>query len=653
MRQLSSDDKNLQDHPGLPAETYRLDSAVLRAIDLAVVSITPDGLITTFNYAAENMFQYAAHELIGKSDLLVLFEKQELDTYIDETRYETGLAVATGIQALRIRINRKKEPELRKWTLIKKDGTRFPAKVSIMALKDKEGDKGITGFVATIEDLSKQNPSHAHIAESEQRFRLLAENIPGAIYLCHNDPEFTMIYLNNRIEDITGYAAREFLSGKINIAELFHPDDAAMIYQQINDALESKTNFLLQYRIRHRSGEWRWIHEVGVGVYLDNKLLMIEGFMSDITLQKLAEEKLQQVAEENMRVFNIPVNLNAIAGFDGYFKRVSASWKEVLGWEEEELKAVPFLEFVHSDDAEKTREAFASITSGHNLLTLENRYRAKDGTYRWLLWGSAPDMQNRLIYSSAVDITDRKQYEQQLLDSKKNLEAIATKLQQQNRQLDEFAHIISHNLRSPIGNIQALINLLDDTSSIEDYKVIYDKLKNVAKNLGETMNELMDTLKLKTGTPAERTEIRFREILDRVIQSLEGELILAGASVTFNFAKPSIHYSKPYIESIFQNLLSNAIKYRSPNRKLEIHFGSAEVNGITELTVSDNGQGIDLEKFGDSIFGLHKTFHEHREARGVGLFLIKTQIESMGGSIEVESEVDKGSRFIIRFAPDT
>ncbi|MEX2235763.1 MAG: PAS domain-containing sensor histidine kinase [Cyclobacteriaceae bacterium] len=237
-----------------------------------------------------------------------------------------------------------------------------------------------------------------------------------------------------------------------------------------------------------------------------------------------------------------------------------------------------------------------------------------------------------------------------IIDSKSNLEEATLQLQEQNRKLDEFAHIISHNLRAPVSNIQALINLLDEKSEITDYKLIFDKLKNVAKNLSETMNELMDTLKAKTQPDVDRTEIRFKELLDKVVQSLEGELIVAQASVTFDFNEASaIHYSKPYLESIFQNLLTNAIKYRSPNRKPLIHFRSSMVDNHLELKVTDNGQGIDMERFGDKVFGLHKTFHEHQEARGVGLFLIKTQIEALGGKIAITSEVDKGTTFTIRF----
>jgi signal transduction histidine kinase len=314
------------------------------------------------------------------------------------------------------------------------------------------------------------------------------------------------------------------------------------------------------------------------------------------------------------------------------------------------LKSRPFLEFIHPDDLAATTQIFLSLTQGRNAFTFEDRIVSPNGSYHWLLWSAASDPDKRLIYASAIDITERKKSEENILDSKSSLETIAHTLKEQNRKLDEFAHIISHNLRAPVSNIQALINLLDDKSVITDYKLIFEKLKNVAKNLGETMNELMDTLKAKTHPDVELTEIRFKEILDKVVQSLEGELIVAEASVTFDFNEAAtINYSKPYLESIFQNLLTNAIKYRSPERKLLVHFKSAINNGVTELRVQDNGQGIDLKRFGDKLFGMHKTFHDHHEARGVGLFLIKTQIEAMGGKISVESEVDKGTTFIIKF----
>jgi PAS domain S-box-containing protein len=629
------------------AENFRLQEAILNSTELAIVSSNNEGLITSFNKAAEAMFGYSAEEIIGKTGPFLLVDMQQVIRRSQTLAQELGRPIEPLFEVFVAKAREGKSTR-EEWTLIRKDGSKFPAMVSVSALRDDEGN--IFGFVGIPTDITELKLFDQRARASEEKFKLLAENIPGAIYLCHHEEPYDVIYLNDHIEKITGYPASDFLSGKINIVKLYHPEDVPMINDKVMQALTERRSYQLTYRIKHKSGEWRWVDEAGVGVYTDGELTMLEGYLSDITPQRIAEEELKKIAEENLHVFNNPVNLNVIAGFDGYFKRLNPAWTTVLGWSVEELKGKPYTEFVHPDDLEATHEAASYISLGNNLFAFENRYRCKDGTYRWLLWGSASDMNNRLVYASAIDITERKKSEERLLNSKENLEAIAIKLQEQNRQLDEFAHIISHNLRSPVGNILALIKMLDDNSTLNEYKLIFDKLRKVSNNLSETMNDLMDTLKVKAETNVERIQIRFRDILDKVIQSLEGELIMAEASVTYDFnGAPVIHYTKAYLESIFQNLLTNAIKYRSPDRKAKIHFESKISKGNIELHVSDNGQGIDLDKFGDKLFGLHRTFHSHEHARGVGLFLIKTQIESMGGSISVQSEVNKGSTFIIRF----
>lgn len=517
----SSDD---QDEP------LRLQEAVFNTINLAILSTTPEGFITSFNREAENLLGYSSKDIIGKVTPSIF-----CDLVLSKQRVDKGSEKfnKTTTPEFKIFIAKvfENNPAHNEWILVRKDGSKFPAIVSIVALPHKNGSP--KGFVWSI----KENPGE---------FKIKEENI-----------------------------------------EVPTPK---------------------QPRKKHK------------------------------------------FADENLRFFSNQVNLNAITDFSGQLNRISPGWTKLLGWSEQELKSKPFLHYVHSEDILPTEKIYRSIIEGNKVLTFENRILCKDGSYRWLLWGCASDPVTQMIYASAIDITERKKSEENIRDSKTSLETITQKLQEQNRQLDEFAHIISHNLRAPVKNIQALIDLLDDKSLITDYKLIFDKLKNVSKNLSETMNELMDTLKVKTNPNTELTEIRFKELLDKVVQSLEGELIVAHASVTFDFNQaPSLHYVKTYLESIFQNLLTNAIKYRAPKRKPLIHFQTSISNNQIELRVSDNGQGIDLERFGDKIFGLHKTFHHHQEARGVGLFLIKTQIESMGGKISVESAMDKGTTFIIRF----
>ena len=630
------------------AEVLRLQELILNASDLAFLTTTSDGVIASFNNAAEVLLGYDASDVVGKTTPIIFHDPNEVLARAEEASRASGKQIEPAFDVIIAKAVHEKTWDRKEWTFIRKDGSRFPASLTVIALRDEE--ENVIAFAGLISDRTEHSRLKEEIVTSEQKFRLLAENIPGAIYLCRNDEVFSVIYINDHIETISGYSKEDFLSGKITFAGIFHPEDAEMIRQTIDKSVGERQSFQIRYRIRHASGEWRWVIESGIGVYDGDNLIMLEGFLQDITLQKEAEEKLQKIAEENLKFFNNPVNLNAVADYRGHLERISPSWTKMLGWTDHELRSQPVVNFVHPDDRENTQRQLESLTLTSRVQTLENRLTCKDGTYRWLLWALAADPQTKKFYASAIDISARKKSEENILDSKLNLEGITLQLQEQNRRLDEFAHIISHNLRAPLNNIQALINLLDDQSEIADYKLIFDKLKNVAKNLSETMNELMDTLKAKAQPQVDLAEIRFKEVLDKVVQSLEGELITAQASVTFDFNDAaSIRYSKPYLESIFQNLLTNAIKYRSPERKPLVHFQSSQIDKRVTLRVTDNGRGIDMQKFGDKVFGLHKTFHDHQEARGVGLFLVKTQIEALGGSISVTSEVDKGTTFTILF----
>ena len=605
-------------------------NALVSSLDDIVFEIDDDGrFLNVWAKNDEDLF-YPRSKIIGRTFEEVLGEE-----------------FSKPLEALRTRVMTTGQPESYDYKSIIPGSNRwFSAKYAII----HENGKPTERLTIRIEDITSRKEAESKLIQSEHKFRALTENIPGVIYLKKNDDAFSMLYLNSRVEELTGFSANEFLSQKINFNDLYHPNDQERIRIEIEHAIAEERNFSIEYRLRHKSDTWRFVKEDGTPVIQEDGSITLEGFIIDITAQKNAEKELLKVAKENYRLFNTSVNLNSISGFDGYFKKLSPAWEQLLGWTDLELKAKPFVEFVHHEDVEATQQMVKSISEGNDLHHFENRYRCKDGSYRWLLWSSATDVKNQLMYASAIDITERKKSEEELLRSKQSLEAVAVKLQEQNRQLDEFAHIISHNLRSPVGNIKALISLLDANSSLLDYQQIFEKIKTVASNLGETMNELMETLKVKTDTDIPRVEIRFKEVFDKVIQSLEGELIHRSASITFDFNDaPKIYYSKAYLESIFQNLMTNALKYSSPKRKPEIKVTTAIVDTGIELRVQDNGLGIDMAKHGSKLFGLHKTFHVHQDAKGVGLFLVKTQVEALGGSIAAESEIDKGTTFIIRF----
>ncbi len=637
------------------AESYLIQDAILNSTELSVISVTKDGIINSVNPAAEKLLGYTAQELIGKETPVIIHDPHEIQQRAKELSKELGFAISPGFDVFVAKAKHTRQADRRRWTYVRKDGSRFPVLLSISGIFNDAGDA--IGFLGIATDMTEQareeqekRIAEQRLTESEQKFRLLAENIPGVIYLCRNDVSYSMVYLNDRVKELTGYTAAEFLAGSINFVQLYHPDDASVIVEQVDKALALRKNFSLEYRIQHKNGECRWVEEVGVGVYRDGELALIEGFICDITERKKIELNIKKMADENNRIFNYSIHLQVIAGYDGYFKKVNPACVKILGWSASELKQKPFANFVHPDDRDATKDVFQQLLKGQDVASFENRYLCRNGTYRWLLWSSSTDVERELIYATAIDITERKKTEENLVVSKINLESAAEELLDQNHQLNQFAHILSHNLRSPVANIGALIGLLNEQSTMADYREVFRNLKNTASSLQGTLNDLVDTLDISKTSRTERVLLNFDETLERVKKDLMGELISTHANIQSNFeAAPEVLYNKTYFESILLNLLSNALKYRSPQRNLLIKCSTQRVGNKVMLVFSDNGLGIDLKKYGAQVFGLRKTFHPHPDAKGVGLFLTKTQINAMGGSIEVASEVDKGTTFTILF----
>ena len=261
-----------------------------------------------------------------------------------------------------------------------------------------------------------------------------------------------------------------------------------------------------------------------------------------------------------------------------------------------------------------------------------------------------------IVRTSVIDITERKRAERllnlekiKLQNTNNELVDLNHKLADQTKQLQEFAYISSHNLRSPAGNIRALLDFYNSDPTQDNFNIFLDKLDVVSVDLMETINDLAEVVKIKNEISEEVSVLSLTKIVDKVKDSLSEIIKSKQATITTNFAKEDkIKGSKTYIESIFLNLISNALKYSKESEPPEIVITSSVEDSDLKLVFKDNGLGIDLNKYGSKVFGLRKTFHRKKDSRGVGLFITKAQIEAMGGTIKVESEPNIGSQFIIK-----
>jgi len=231
-----------------------------------------------------------------------------------------------------------------------------------------------------------------------------------------------------------------------------------------------------------------------------------------------------------------------------------------------------------------------------------------------------------------------------------NLEAEVAKRTQElldyNQQLEQFAFISAHNLRSPVARILGLGQLLDLTKGKENERnEIYPRLVQTTRELDGVVRDLNTILELKKNSEA-YTNVDLRTEIEIIKENLEHEISITRTEITTDFTQVSILRAvKPYLDSILYNLITNAIKYRHLDRSPIISIKTEKLENEVCLVVSDNGLGIDTEQYQDKLFSLYSRFHFHVEGKGMGLYLVKAHLVAMGGRIEIESEVEKGSTF--------
>ncbi|WP_298315041.1 PAS domain-containing sensor histidine kinase [uncultured Aquimarina sp.] len=241
------------------------------------------------------------------------------------------------------------------------------------------------------------------------------------------------------------------------------------------------------------------------------------------------------------------------------------------------------------------------------------------------------------------DIDDIKSKEIRL---QKSVDIIAA----QNSRLFNFAHIVSHNLRSHTSNLSLLVQLIEDIDDPKEKEELIKEVKTISSNLNTTIEHLNEVVTVQTNNKQERVPVKFKDALKLVINGISHVISNSNCQIRSDFSEvEEIDYIPAYLESILLNLITNAIKYKHPDRDPIIIIKTYIDEGSRYLKVSDNGIGIDMALFKDKVFGMYKTFHYNKDAVGIGLFLTKNQVESMDGTISVESEVDKGTTFTIKF----
>lgn len=292
-------------------------------------------------------------------------------------------------------------------------------------------------------------------------------------------------------------------------------------------------------------------------------------------------------------------------------------------------------------------KAFTSAANGEGT-SYENSFFSKNDEVKWYYsrWFGIMDNARKHIgvMLAISDITDRKL-------SELAMEKIARDIVQRNNALEQFAYIVSHNLRAPVANIIALSDSLISWENNDDdtQKRTFVKALSVsAKKLDDVVLDLNHILRITQRINEKMEIVYFEQLVDDLRVALSKEISENMVTIKTDFATVMNIYSlKSYLYNIFYNLITNSINFRKQQLPPVIEISTHINDGMVQLSFADNGKGIDLTKYGKKIFGLYQRFDNSVEGRGVGLCMVKTQVETLGGSIKVDSTLNKGTRFTI------
>ncbi len=300
---------------------------------------------------------------------------------------------------------------------------------------------------------------------------------------------------------------------------------------------------------------------------------------------------------------------------------------------------------VHEDGSvflEEEYPAFRCLQTGQALFNTIMGVYKQENELAWILVNSVPIFNGQAVeavVSSFTDITDLKSKEEKIFDT------LGAVVHQKNK-LENFAHIVAHNLRAHAGNIYSLISIMEESKDEEEKQTFFVYIKKASTQLNQTIQDLNEIL---DSTRAEgKKTIYIKDFVNLVLNNLIMDLQHKKVKLRINIPEEmSIEYSPAYLESILLNFITNSIKYKHPYRNPVITLTGYMEGKSPVLEISDNGIGIDLAKYGDKLFGMYKTFHGNKDAKGIGLYITKNQIEEMGGKVEVQSTLDEGTTFKI------
>ncbi|WP_159477361.1 PAS domain-containing sensor histidine kinase [Dyadobacter sp. 3J3] len=518
-------------------------------------------------------------------------------------------------------------------------------------------NKKCTRISGLIQDIDQKNKMIGALALQEQQFRQTFKHAANGMALLSLSGNWLRV--NESLCDLLGYSQEELL--KLTFQDITYKDDLDEDLGLVRELLDGRIkNYNMEKRYFHKNGSIVWaLLSVSMVRSDQGEPLHFISQINNITERKLLELRLQKTNDRLKAILDASTQVGVVeTGLDGTIQIFNKGAQNLLGYSEAELVGRNTPEIFYPQEKIKERDVtfksntissgfgrLVGVVKGANFDTREWKYIRKDKSQ----------------FSVSVTVTSIQDYLgspkgylfvffdiSQLKEAEMNVKSLLEMAQHQNRRLLDFANIVSHNLRSNAGNITMLLALLRDEFPQSADNEYFPMLEQSANNLLSTIGNLKDIVSVNFSTEKNASRLNILKFVEQCLGNLSAFILESNTRICLDIsADLDINGTAAYLESILINLLSNAIKYRSASRPLEIFVSAKRVANFVEINVRDNGKGIDLKKYGAKLFGLYSTFHGNNDAQGIGLFITKSQIEAMGGTIDVISEPEVGSTFLI------
>jgi len=517
-----------------------------------------------------------------------------------------------------------------------------------------EGHVG--GIIMYTEDITARKKTEQQLQLSETQFRGAFESSPTGIAIVSLEGKWVTV--NKAICDILGYTEAELM--KLTFQDITHPDDIAPDIALVNALLEGKrTYYHLEKRYLHKDGHYIWaILSVSLVRDAADKPKHFVSQITDINTQRITQNKLEQTLSKLEGVLGASTQVSIIStDVNGVITSFNVGAENLLGYNRQEVVNLKTPQIIHVEEEVVARgneltellgktvqgfDVFVELAKVQQYETREWTYVHKDGTqFPVQLTVTAIREGGEIVgyLGIAADISEIKRVEREI----KSLLDVA---KDQNERLKNFAHIVSHNLRSHSGNISILIDLFMQENADKAEDELLQNLVQSANNLKETIVHLNEVVVLNTTVSENLKKLHLKTVVDAAIQNVKA--IAHDKQVQIiNDVDASLYVAgvDAYLDSIVLNFLTNAIKYKADGKASYVKVHAATEGPYVKLSFEDNGVGMDLKRVKHKLFGMYKTFHTNPDARGIGLFITKNQIEALGGKIDVESEEGKGTTF--------